>query len=172
MPNAIVYWLLPEKGAAENLRRTIHELAMRFNAPVFAPHVTICSLPENARPPTEIVSKIRLPTIALEVAEVRQSDQFTKTLFVQFARSLALEELAASICRESGRTERPQVDPHLSLLYHRLPEKARLDLHVELPLPTIHCDGLCAMRCVSPTKTADDVRAWQLIQNSTIRNAG
>ena len=48
-PRAVAYWLLPETAAHEMLAEKIRELAMRLEAPVFAPHVSVFVAPENSR---------------------------------------------------------------------------------------------------------------------------
>lgn len=37
----IAYWLLPDESASRYFSVLIHELAAKFDAPIFDPHVTI-----------------------------------------------------------------------------------------------------------------------------------
>ena len=54
-PYAIAYWLLPEKAAREVFTNEIRELARRFQAPAFEPHVTVFIASENSRNPAEVL---------------------------------------------------------------------------------------------------------------------
>src|SRR5438270_13336750 len=100
-PQAIAYWLLPETAAREVFAEKISELARRFETPVFAPHVSVFIAPENSRPPAEILRELGAVTIELTIHSIRFSAQFTKTLFVEFERSVALQELGVGILKAS-----------------------------------------------------------------------
>jgi 2'-5' RNA ligase len=171
--DVIAYWLIPAEPAREFFHRTIRELAKRFGAVEFEPHVTVFLGKVDGRPPKEVLSSLGSPRISLSARRTEQSNKFTKTLFVQFERSDSLQSLADRIQELSGADKPYLVNPHLSLLYHNIAARTRRALAetIQLPLREVRFHRLCAMLCKSPTKTADDVRDWKLIsrQNSTIR---
>src|SRR5256886_8916794 len=117
---AIAYWLLPERAACEVFSREIRELARQFGAPLFEPHVTIFIAPENSRPPLEVLRELGQVNIELTIHNIRFTEQFTKTLFVQFEANSALQQLSDAIWKASGAPDRYLIDPHLSLLYASL----------------------------------------------------
>ena len=171
--DVIAYWLIPAEPAREFFQRTIRELAERFGAVEFEPHVTIFLGRMDGRPPRKVLSSLGSPRISLRVRRIEQSDRFTKTLFVQFERSESLQSLADRIRELSGSVKPYVLNPHLSLLYHNIAVRARRALAetIQLPFREVRFDRICGMLCKSPTKTADDVRDWKLLarQNSTIR---
>jgi Cyclic phosphodiesterase-like protein len=176
---ALAYWLLPAEPARTFFAQTIRELAARFDAPVFDPHLTFFVVPDNAvvaaagnsgrnqRPsPQAILQGIGDIAIRLTALHIDYSAQFTKTLFVQFAKSEVLQQLADSSRTLTGTTERYLLDPHLSLLYKSLPEQSKRELasSIHLPFREVAFDSVCAVSCPSPTQTAADVHDWQLLK--------
>ena len=164
-PLAIAYWLLPETAAREGFTEKVRELARRFEAPVFAPHVSVFIGPENSRHPAEILPELGTVTIELTIHSIRVSEQFTKTLFVQFERSVPLQEMGDRIWKASGAPKRYVIDPHLSLLYASLAgekKKALVD-EIRFPFREVSFSSICAMRCARPTATVAEVEQWQLL---------
>jgi 2'-5' RNA ligase len=152
----------------------MRELAERFGAAKFEPHVTVFLGEVEGRPPKEVLSSLGSPRVSLSARRIEQSDKFTKTLFVQFERSDSLQSLADRIRELSGADNPYVVNPHLSLLYQNIATRTRYALAetIQLPFREICFDSICAMLCKSPTETTDDIREWKLLarQNSTIRN--
>jgi hypothetical protein len=164
-PRAVAYWLLPETAAREALAEKIRELAMRLEAPVFAPHVSVFIAPENSRKPVEILRKFGPITIELTIRSIRFSEQFTKILFVQFERNVPLQEMGDRIWKASGAPDRYVIDPHLSLLYASLAaekKKALVD-EIKFPFREVGFSSICAVRCARPTATAAEVGQWRLL---------
>ena len=163
--HAIAYWLLPETPARDLLAREIKELARQYGAPLFEPHVTIFIAPENSRPPLEVLRDLPPVNIELTIHSIRFSEQFTKTLFVQFEINSTLQQLGDAIRKASGAQDRYLIDPHLSLLYAKLPPetKQRLADKIGLPFREVCFTSICAMRCARPTTTAIEVGQWKLL---------
>lgn len=171
---AVAFWLIPSDPAREFFQRSIVRLAKRFDAPQFIPHVTIFVARESACRAAKILAAVGSREFKLEIVKIRQSADFTKTLFVQFHKDDPLQDLADEIQRRSGAKQRRIVDPHLSLLYQKIDARTRRELaqSFKLPFREVFFSSLCAMLCPSPTRTAEDVRNWEMIpdQNSTTRN--
>jgi len=89
--------------------------------------VTIFIAPENSRAPLEVLREVGPVDIELAIHSIRFSEQFTKTLFVQFERNSVLQQLGDAIWRTEGARNRYLIDPHLSLLYAKLPSKTKQD---------------------------------------------
>ena len=163
--HAIAYWLLPEAAAREVFLREIRRLARQFGAPLFEPHVTIFIAPENSRAPLEVLREVGPVDIELAIHSIRFSEQFTKTLFVQFERNSALQQLGDAIWRAEGARNRYLIDPHLSLLYAKLPSKTnqRLADNIRLPFRKVGFTSICVMRCARPTTRPIEVGQWKLL---------
>jgi hypothetical protein len=163
--HAIAYWFLPEKAAREAFSREMGVLARQFGSPLFEPHVTIFVAPDNSRAPVEVLRELGPLNIELTIHTIRFSEQFTKTLFVQFETNSALQQLGDAIWKRSGAEDRYFIDPHLSLLYAKLPPatKQRLADKIRLPFREVCFTSICAMRCARPTTTASEVEQWKLL---------
>lgn len=156
---ATALWLVPDDEAAIYFRATIARLAARYHAPIFAPHLTL------GLGPAELLEKIPPAPLDLEVAELACSEGFTKTLFVRFVLSPALAAL-----RDSLGMEAASYDPHLSLLYCRMPiaEKRLLADTVSLPVRRVRFTAAEATRCSLPVATAADVATWKTIARRSL----
>jgi hypothetical protein len=163
--HAIAYWLLPERVAREVFLREIGILARQFDSPFFEPHLTIFIAPENSRAPVEVLRELGPLNIELTIHSMRFSERFTKTLFVQFETNSALQQLGDAIWKASGAGKRYLIDPHLSLLYAKLPleTKERLADKIGLPFREVCFTSICAMRCARLTNTAREVEQWKLL---------
>jgi len=163
--HAIAYWLLPEAAAREVFLREIRRLARQFGAPLFEPHVTIFIALENSRAPLEVLREVGPVDIELTIHSMRFSDKFTKTLFVQFETNSAVQRLGDAIWKAGGTRNRYLIDPHLSLLYAKLPPetKQRLADNIWLPFRKVGFTSICVMRCARPTTRAIEVEQWKLL---------
>ena len=152
------YWLIPSRAESELFRKIIRILAKEFDAPLFDPHLTLCR-PDDVKLLGKALSKIHAVPLRLRIREIAHSAKFTKTLFVRFKPSKALERLV----RELGGTPKSLADPHLSLLYKKSPRSLRRELTgtIRLPVRAVTFDSITAMTCVSPTQTRQDVKSWR-----------
>ena len=138
----------------------------QFGAPLFEPHVTIFIAPENSRAPLEVLREVGQVNIELAIHSIRFSEEFTKTLFVQFEENSNLQQLGDAIWKASGaRNRRYVIDPHLSLLYAKFPSKTkpRLADNIRLAFREVRFTSICAMRCARPTTRAIEVEQWELL---------
>lgn len=149
------YWLMPAEEERAFFAQLIARFARRFDAALFEPHVTIVAVPEARLVPPPPLMKLVLCPVA-----IKESSTFTKTLYLQFADSLPLRKLARTIANGPVK-----VEPHLSFLYQTLPRKTRRQLASEIALPfrEVRFERVQVMRCISPTRSAGDVRSWSSV---------
>jgi 2'-5' RNA ligase len=163
---AIAYWLIPAEPARSFFAAMIGDLARRYDAPVFEPHMTVhvgLDLVEAEEIITRVGSSWR--PIRAKVLEVRQSSEFIKTLFVDFALNSKLRQLNEMI-REAVRDSSDyQLKPHLSLLYRTMSIQARRQLaqSIKIPFSEIIFDSIKAIRCVAPTQNRAHVESWRVV---------
>jgi hypothetical protein len=169
----IAYWLIPSEPVRSFFQRIINDLARRHDAPVFEPHVTVhvgtdqAHAGENALRETARQCKlVRLRPIGID-----QSDEFIKTLFLQFAINAELRQINDLIRDATNNSSEYELKPHLSLLYKNLPAATRNELlaSIIVPFSEIAFDSLQAVRCVSPTQNGADVEAWERIATTVLR---
>jgi 2'-5' RNA ligase len=163
----IAYWLIPTEPARSYFQKVINDLAQRYNAPVFEPHVTV-HVGANCPAAAEgVLSKAAsgCDQILLQALEVSASSEFIKTLFVQFNVTTQLRQLNQSVRNAAQDSSDYQLNPHLSLLYKRMSIQDRdmLACSIEMPFPEVAFDSLKAVRGVSPTQSRADVEQWRVV---------
>jgi hypothetical protein len=157
----IAYWLLPAAPARVFFRETIRHLAARCDAPLFEPHLTLAVRPDLPGQVDQTLAGLASGSIELRPMDLAFTSTFTKTLFVRFASSPPLLRLRASLGAEGDGT----FDPHISLLYKKLPEEqqARLAAEIQLPFAAVTFGTVAATLCRLPVATAADVALWESI---------
>ena len=159
---ALTYWLLPAQPAREFFREIIGRLAAECDAPLFEPHLTLTVGPDSIAQAQRILADVTTRPIELHATGIHFTSRFTKTLFVRFDSSPALEQLRDSLGLEDGSEP---FDPHVSLLYKTLPPEEQSQLAATMPLPfqSVRFDALEVVRCRVPVTTSADVAAWETI---------
>ena len=160
----IAYWLIPAEQAHTFFDRVIDDLARRYDAPVFEPHVTLHVGADSAQEALAEAARECTP-IKLKPLGIQQSDEFVKTLFVQFALTAELRRMNEIIRNAAQDASQYELKPHLSLLYNKLEAAARRELAASIivPFSEVTFDRIKAVRCVSPTQSRADVEAWRVI---------
>ena len=156
-------WLIPDQRNRPLFQSIIDRLAEQYDGPGFEPHLTLGKISDWSED-----KKIEGGPIELEATGIFISPVFTKTLFVRFALSAALQSMRSSLGMNAEG-----YDPHLSLLYCDLPvtEQQRLAATVSLPPGKVRFDRLSVFRCPDPTKTKADVGAWERVSSMELKGA-
>jgi hypothetical protein len=133
----IAYWLIPSEPARSFFQRIINDLARRCDAPVFEPHVTIHVGADRADAAKNALGNAvrECKLIGLTPLGIDQSDEFIKTLFVQFAMSAELSKINGIIRAGGERFVAVRLKPHLSLLYKNLAAATRRELAASIDVP-------------------------------------
>jgi 2'-5' RNA ligase len=163
----VAYWLVPAEPARSFFQRVINDLARRYDAPLFEPHVTIHVGANRAEAAESALSQAAraCTLISLKALEIGHSSEFIKTLFVQFALNAEVRQVNEIIRDAAQDSSRYELKPHLSLLYKKMPAAARRELAglIKVPFLEVTFDDLKAVRCVSPTQSRADVEAWRVV---------
>jgi 2'-5' RNA ligase len=163
----IAYWLIPAEPAHGFFQRVIDDLACRYDAPVFEPHMTLHVGADRAASPQEVLAESarECTPIKLKPLGILQSDEFVKTLFVQFALGAELWQATKIIRNAAQDSSEYDLKPHLSLLYKKMETAVRRELaaSIVVPFSQITFDRIKAVRCVSPTQSRADVESWRVI---------
>jgi 2'-5' RNA ligase len=168
----IAYWLIPSEPGHSFFQRIINDLAGRYDAPVFEPHVTIhvgayrADAAKNALGDAARECK----RIALTPLGIDQSDEFIKTLFVQFGMNAELRKINNMIREAANDSLQYELNPHLSLLYKNLAAQTRRELAASINVPffEVTFDAIKAVRCVSPTESGADLEAWHVVAAASL----
>jgi Cyclic phosphodiesterase-like protein len=167
MSTRVSFWLLPAEEDRLIFEAIIARLAQAYDAPVFAPHVTLYSgeYADYEDPGAILAQAIRgMDSVALTVDSIRTTRAFTKTLFVQFTPSEPLNTLSDRIRQRSATPSGYRLDPHLSLLYKHMLEadQQRAAETISLPQTQVSFDAVAGNVSPTPTRTRDDVERWEM----------
>ena len=168
----IAYWLIPSEPEHSFFQRIINDVARRYDAPVFEPHVTIHVGADRADAAKNALGDAarECKLIGLTPLGIDQSDEFTKTLFVDFPVSAELRNINGIIREAANDSSHYQLKPHLSLLYQNLaaPTRRELTASINVPLFEVTFNAIKAVRSVSPTESGADVEAWHVVAAASL----
>jgi Cyclic phosphodiesterase-like protein len=175
--NVTVYWLLPAKPERELFCTVIRILRKQFRAPNFEPHLTLFATTKDrgsrklSESPKKVLQQIGSRPIRLTARGVAFSGIFTKTLFVRFKSTDALRKLVSKLSRATKSTAKVPNDPHVSLLYKKMPRRAKKEIAavIRLPFRGVVFDSVAAARCRLPSRTAADVENWRILAKKSLR---
>src|SRR5205085_12257764 len=133
-------------------------------APVFEPHATMYVISADQKNATTLLDKVvkSCRPYRLEVRGLDSSDEFTKTLFVQFAPDCGVARLSEELRRASASPSDYQLNPHLSLICNAIDAetKRRLAASITLPFTEVIFDSLKAVISPAKIKSGKEVEAW------------
>lgn len=163
----VTYWLCPAEPERSHLAALIDDLAVRFDAPVFEPHVTIQTTSADHKNPAAVLETVmkNCRPYRLRVRGLGFSEEFTKTLFIQFAPDSAVARLSEELRRVSPTPTDYQLNPHLSLIYKAMETEiqSRLAASMTLPFDDVTFDSVKAVLIPAEIKSRADVEAWRVI---------
>jgi len=163
----IAYWLIPAEPAHSFFYRVIDDLARRYEAAAFEPHVTLHVGADRADSAQEALAEsVRECTpIKLKPLGIQQSDEFVKTLFVQFELTSELSHVKGIVRDAAHDSSQYDLQPHLSLLYNKMEGAVRRELaaSIVVPFSEVTFDRIKTVRCLSHTQCRADVESWQVI---------
>jgi hypothetical protein len=163
--SALVYWLIPSEPKRELFCKLIGILAKEFDAPCFEPHLTLLVTAEDRQVPKQILKQIDASPIQLRLRGISFSPKFTKTLFVRFKSNNALQNLIVDLRRAAKVHGKFMRDPHVSLLYQKIPVAVKKELAstIRLPFNEVVFDSIKAVRCHLPVRDRADVEGWRVV---------
>jgi hypothetical protein len=108
--------------------------------------------------------------MCLHIDRVLFTEEFTKTLFVQFRPSTLLSRIMEDMRRLSVRPSEYRLNPHMSLMYKHLnsPETQRIAANIRLPMSVVCFDEVWAVVSPGITRTAEDVARWEVVSRTPL----
>ena len=163
----VTYWLCPCEPMRSYLSEMIRNLAARFEAPIFEPHVTIYVTNATDESPDALLEQALKDRggFRLFIRSLDYSDKFTKTVFVQFEPDAELARLSSNLRTASVSQNEYQLNPHLSLIYKKMSPETKMQVanSIRLPFTDVFFDSMKAV--ISPAKIEShaDVEAWRVV---------
>lgn len=128
-------WIIPQNELYKNLANTISNLAKKFSAPIFEPHITL--LGDIAISRNELLSRSYELAHSLEPFEVSltsldQDDEYLHCVFLKAANNYEIIEANLLARNLFGREDDTKFEPHISLLYGNFPKPVRDEIISDL----------------------------------------
>jgi 2'-5' RNA ligase len=163
----LAFWLVPSEPARKYFASLISDLAARFDAPIFEPHVTVYVTKlgnENADESLKTALN-DCRAVSLSISGIDYSDEFTKTVFVQFQPNEELSRLSANFRRASLSQNEYELNPHLSLIYKTMSCETKEEIanSMNLPFHDVLFDSAKAVISPARIKSRQDVEAWRVV---------
>jgi 2'-5' RNA ligase len=160
-------WLTPREPLRSLLRSTIRQLASRFDAVEFEPHVTVFCAPSTDIEALAVARRIaaQFSPIELTACCLDHSESYTKTLFVQFRNSALLRQIFDTAAAQYSRSSNYILNPHLSLIYKKLSLANRRKLCETLDV-SMGGYGFDRVRMIETEQPIDDdgpIRRWRVL---------
>ena len=162
----LAYWLIPAEPARSELSAVIGELAARFDAPVFEPHLTLYGTGLDGENPAWVLARVKTPaSYRLAIRGLDYSDIFTKTLFIQFEPADELSRLSDDLRRAATSPLDYELNPHLSLIYKTMETETKRQLAATLSLgfSEVTFDSLKAVITPETITSRHEVEAWRVV---------
>ena len=166
------FWLVPQEPDLTYFQDLINGLAERFKTEPFYPHVTLYSgsLPASLAV-TAVVKGLSLTQpIELEVITLNYETHFSKTLYVQLKQTVDFTQLVRDLVTAIPDAPQPRLDPHLSLLYHRLDAVTQQTLTetITLPRSTIQFDQIQVIAAPQNFETQSHVASLRCVHSKLL----
>ena len=116
-------WLVFEKNDTFYFSNIIKELSTQYNSQVFEPHITAYGLIDVD---LDELDKIVADSIqgekqfVVEKSKVLYSDDFWKTLFVEFKPNIQFERISKKLTKSLELFSKYEFKPHVSLIYKKM----------------------------------------------------
>ena len=163
----LTYWLIPAEPARSYFASVIRDLAARFDAPIFEPHLTIYGTTMESEDGAALLQQVvaDCPTYSLRLRGVGYSDEFTKTVFAEFHPNEALSRLSTNFREASMIKDDYELNPHVSLIYKTMPpdRKAEIASSVNFPFQEVLFDSARAVISPADIQSRADVEAWRIV---------
>jgi hypothetical protein len=104
------------------------------------------------------------------IRDIQCSDEFTKTVFVQFEPSPSLSRLSRALQQASALQDEYELNPHLSLIYKKMTREARMEVasSVRVPFTEVLFDSAKAIVCPTSIKSRADVESWMVVATQSL----
>ncbi len=148
-------------------------MAASLDAVDFEPHVTLFCGPgvdTEARAVAEFIAN-RFTPIELTPNRLDHTEQYTKTLFLQFEESAVARQMFEVAANGWSAPSGYVLNPHLSLLYKKLPEAKRRRLSKTLDLPTgkYIFDRIRVVETELPIEDSGPIQRWRVVSDVALR---
>jgi hypothetical protein len=163
-------WLLPEISLCKSLSRIINTLAVRYKSPEFKPHITLCSLPENAgTDPVQLARNLadQRESFEIETGNVVCRSDYYRKLVIELVPNPSFYEYCNQADHLAPKPISKTHDPHLSLLYSNV---SCTNLSNEISELKHQIPAFIPIHGISVVQLNGGPDSWKIISTYTLSN--
>lgn len=174
MDDVLSVWLVPDEEDKKYLGQIIEDLGIRYNAPLFTPHLTLFGdLTIDLENLKAVVNEVfkNVKTFGIKKTRVNQSEKFFKTVFIEFEIDENLTNLFTAISRKTDNRDIYTFKPHLSLIYKIMTEKEKINIIKGLKIKDEFTIGSVYVN--APKKGSNDfmdVKGWRVLYEKELNH--
>jgi len=130
-------WLTFSKNDRDYLKRIMYELAEKYHAPKFEPHITVYGLVDSEMSLLESIAKeatLDHNSFLVEKSEILQSEELWKTVYVELKMNTQLKLIYKNLKKHFEKIVKYEFNPHISLIYKILPIEEKIKIINELDI--------------------------------------
>ena len=130
-------WLTFSKSDRNYLKKIIDELAEKYHAPKFEPHITVYGLVDSEMSLIENIAKettLNCNSFLVEKSEILQSEELWKTVYVELKMNDQLELIYKNLRKHFEKILKYEFNPHISLIYKILPIQEKIKIINDLDI--------------------------------------
>ena len=155
-------WLTFSKNDRDYLKKIIDELAEKYHAPKFEPHITVYGLVDSEMILIENIAKettLNCNSFLVEKSEILQSEELWKTVYVELKMNKQLEWIYQNLKRHFEKIVKYEFNSHISLIYKILPIEEKIKLINELDIKNEFIVNKLVIQRFFP-----DVEKWKIVK--------
>ena len=138
------------------------ELAEKYQAPKFEPHITVYGLVDSEMSLIESIAKeitLNHNSFLVEKSEILQSEELWKTVYVELKMNDQLELIHKNLRKHFEKIVKYEFNPHISLVYKILPREEKIKIINELDIKNEFMVNKLVVQKFFP-----DVEKWKIVK--------
>lgn len=160
--NAYAIWLTFSNDDNDYLKKIIDEIAEKYHAPKFEPHVTVYGLINSKIDHIDRVIKEiswNCRSCLVKKSKILQSEELWKTVYIELELNKQLKTIHDNLKKHFENIAKYEFKPHISLIYKILSSEEKTKIINELELKNEFTINKLAIQKFSP-----DIEKWQIIK--------
>ncbi|MFB5606414.1 MAG: hydrolase, partial [Nitrosarchaeum sp.] len=142
------------------------QVAEKYHAPKFEPHITVYGLIDSKMSLIDTVSKettVNCDSFLVEKSEILQSDNLWKTVYIELKMNKRMELIHKNLEKYFEKILKYQFNPHISLIYKILSIEEKNEIINELKIKNEFMVDKLVIQKFSP-----DIEKWEIIKKYSL----
>ncbi len=155
-------WLTFSNEDNNYLKKIIDEIAEKYHAPKFEPHVTVYGLINSK---IEYVDRVvkeiswNCRSFIVKKSEILQSEELWKTVYIELGMNKQFKTIHENLKEHFKNISKYEFKPHISLIYKILSPEEKTKIINELKIKNEFTINKLGIQRFSP-----DIEKWQIIK--------